>query len=189
MKEIVLDMIGNFPIIAAIRDLKDINTVFSSNVDVIFLLTGDIINLEDIVHEIKKHNKIAFVHFDLVEGLGKDNKAVEYLNEKIKPHGIISTRNNILMYAKQFGAFCIQRLFLLDSQALKTGLNSTKQIEPDAIEIMPGIIPSMIGEIKKDVYHPVIAGGLVKTKEEVINALKAGAIAVSTSEKSLWFLE
>jgi glycerol uptake operon antiterminator len=29
----------------------------------------------------------------------------------------------------------------------------------------------------------------VRTKEEVINAIKAGAIAVSTSEKSLWFIE
>lgn len=189
MKEIVLDAIRDFPIIAAIRDLNDINTVFSSNVDVIFLLTGDIINLEDIVHEIKKHKKIVFVHFDLVEGLGKDNKGVEYISTKIKPHGIISTRNNILTYAKQYGVFSIQRLFLLDSQALKTGLNSTKQIEPDAIEIMPGIIPSMINEIMKDIHHPVIAGGLVKTKDEVINALKAGAIAVSTSEKSLWFIE
>lgn len=189
MKEIVLDAIKNFPIIAAVRDLKDVKTVFSSNVDVIFLLTGNIINLEEIVQEIKKHNKIVFVHFDLVEGLGKDNTAVEYLSEKIKPHGIISTRNNILMHAKQLGIFSIQRLFLLDSQALKTGLNSTKQIEPDAIEVMPGIIPPMIGEITKDVRQLVIAGGLVKAKEEVINALKAGAVAVSTSEKNLWFIE
>lgn len=50
---------------------------------------------------------------------------------------------------------------------------------------MPGIIPSVISEISVDVHQPVIAGGLVKTKEEVINALKSGAIAVSTSEKSV----
>lgn len=94
-----------------------------------------------------------------------------------------------MIHAKQFDLFCIQRLFILDSQALKTGFASTKQIVPDAIEVMPGIIPSVISEISVDVHQPVIAGGLVKTKEEVINALKSGAIAVSTSEKSLWFIE
>lgn len=189
MKEKILDAMRDFPIIAAVREAKDLNTALSSNAQVIFLLTGDIMNISEIVQEVKRHDKIVFVHFDLLEGLGKDNKAVEYLAEKIKPHGIISTRNNILIHAKQFDLFCIQRLFILDSQALKTGFASTKQIVPDAIEVMPGIIPSVISEISVDVHQPVIAGGLVKTKEEVINALKSGAIAVSTSEKSLWFIE
>jgi len=189
MREKILDAMRDFPIIAAVREAKDLNTALSSNAQVIFLLTGDIMNISEIVQEVKRHDKIVFVHFDLLEGLGKDNKAVEYLAEKIKPHGIISTRNNILIHAKQFDLFCIQRLFILDSQALKTGFASTKQIVPDAIEVMPGIIPSVISEISVDVHQPVIAGGLVKTKEEVINALKSGAIAVSTSEKSLWFIE
>ncbi|MCP2239423.1 glycerol-3-phosphate responsive antiterminator [Thermoanaerobacterium thermosaccharolyticum] len=30
---------------------------------------------------------------------------------------------------------------------------------------------------------------MVKTKEDVINALSSGAVAVSTSEKSLWFID
>ncbi|KHO63138.1 antiterminator [Thermoanaerobacter sp. YS13] len=189
MREKILDAMRDFPIIAAVREAKDLNTALSSNAQVIFLLTGDIMNISEIVQEVKRHDKIVFVHFDLLEGLGKDNKAVEYLAEKIKPHGIISTRNNILIHAKQFGFFCIQRLFILDSQALKTGLSSAKQIEADSIEILPGIMPLVIKEISFELRQPVIAGGLVKTKDEVINALKAGAIAVSTSEKNLWFIE
>jgi len=189
MEEKILDAIKDFPIIAAVRDVKDLNAALSSNAQVIFLLTGDIMNISEIVQEVKKYGKIVFVHFDLIEGLGKDNKALEYLAEKVKPHGIISTRNNILIHTKQFNFFSIQRLFLLDSQALKTGLTTAKQIEPDSIEILPGIMPSVIKEISLEVRKPLIAGGLVRTKEEVINALKSGAIAVSTSEKSLWFIE
>ncbi|MGB9679263.1 MAG: glycerol-3-phosphate responsive antiterminator [Thermoanaerobacteraceae bacterium] len=189
MKKIVMDAIKKFPIIAAVRNSSDLEAVFSSNAEVVFLLFSDILNLNETINYIKSKNKIVLVHFDLVEGLGKDSKAVEFLAEKSKPHGVISTRSNIILHAKQFGLFGIQRLFLLDSQALNTGLSTTKQMGPDAIEIMPGIIPSMIKEISADVHQPVIAGGLVKTKEEVINAIKSGAVAVSTSKKELWFIE
>ncbi|ERM92052.1 glycerol-3-phosphate responsive antiterminator [Caldanaerobacter subterraneus] len=189
MKDKILETMTEFPIIAAVREIKDVKEAVSSNTQVIFLLAGDIMNICDLVDFIKKNGKIAFIHFDLIEGLGKDTKAVEYIAERIKPHGIISTRNNILDHAKDFGLFSIQRLFMLDSQALKTGLSSAKQIRPDAVEILPGIMPSIIKEVANDVLMPVIAGGLVRTKEEVINAIKAGAIAVSTSEKSLWFIE
>ncbi|SNX54559.1 glycerol-3-phosphate responsive antiterminator [Thermoanaerobacterium sp. RBIITD] len=189
MGNFILEKIKSFPIIAAIRDINDLEDVYKSNSEVIFLLTSNILLLKDTISNIKEHNKTVFVHFDLIEGLGKDFKAVEYLKEEVKPDGIISTRNNILTYAKELGMCSIERIFLLDTQALKTGLNSIKQIEPTAIEVMPGIVHKITKELTTLVYHPIIAGGLVKTKEDVINALSAGAVAVSTSEKSLWFID
>ncbi|MGB9810000.1 MAG: glycerol-3-phosphate responsive antiterminator, partial [Caldanaerobacter sp.] len=96
MKKKIIDAIADFPIIAAVREIKDVKEAISSNAQVIFLLTGDIMNICELVDSIKKSNKVVFVHFDLIEGLGKDTKAVEYIAEKIKPDGIISTRNNIL---------------------------------------------------------------------------------------------
>ncbi len=185
----IIEKIRSFPIIAAVRSIDDLSDVYSSNSEVIFLLTSNILILKDTIDDIKQHNKMVFIHFDLVEGLGKDYKAVEYLKEVVKPDGIISTRNNILTYAKELGMPCIERIFLLDTQALKTGLNSIKQIEPTAIEVMPGVAHNVTRELATEVYHPIIAGGLVKTKEDVINALASGAVAVSTSEKSLWFID
>jgi len=35
---------------------------------------------------------------------------------------------------------------------------------------------------------PVIAGGLITTKKDIIEVLKAGALGVSTCNKSLWTL-
>lgn len=59
---------------------------------------------------------------------------------------------------------------------------------PDLMEIMPGIIPKVIPEIKRQCQTPVIAGGMVSTKEEIIELLKVGAVAVSTSREQLWQL-
>lgn len=189
VENFIIERIKNFPIIAAIRNLEDLKDVYSSNCEVIFLLTSNILILKDAIDDIKSHEKTAFIHFDLVEGLGKDYKAVEYLKEVVKPDGIISTRTNILTYAKELNIPCIERIFLLDTQALKTGLNSIKQIEPTAIEVMPGVAHDVTKKLTTEVYQPIIAGGLVKTKEDVINALSSGAVAVSTSEKSLWFVD
>lgn len=36
---------------------------------------------------------------------------------------------------------------------------------------------------------PVIAGGLIRTKSEVKEVLKSGALGISTSRKELWNLE
>lgn len=34
----------------------------------------------------------------------------------------------------------------------------------------------------------VIAGGLISDKEDVINALAAGAVSVSSTQRAIWFL-
>jgi glycerol uptake operon antiterminator len=58
---------------------------------------------------------------------------------------------------------------------------------PKAVEIMPGIVPSMIELILKKTNVPVIAGGLISKKEHVIDAIKAGATGVSTSSEKIWY--
>ena len=54
---------------------------------------------------------------------------------------------------------------------------------------MPGIIPRAISELKEKIAPPIIAGGMITQKSDVIQALKAGAIAVSTSKRELWSLD
>ena len=56
------------------------------------------------------------------------------------------------------------------------------------IEIMPGIMPRVIEEIKTKISLPVIAGGLIETKAEVTAALASGAAAVSTGMPELWYI-
>jgi len=52
---------------------------------------------------------------------------------------------------------------------------------------MPGIIPRVIKRIKSEIPEiPIIAGGLIESKEDIMDVLKSGGIAVSTSKESLW---
>jgi glycerol uptake operon antiterminator len=67
------------PIIAAIRDCRQWECAAKSSCGVIFMLCGNILNIEDIIKRIKEKGKKVCVHLDFVDGLGKDNAAVEFL--------------------------------------------------------------------------------------------------------------
>lgn len=67
--------------------------------------------------------------------------------------------------------------------------NIVKQIanaKPDMLEILPGVMPKIIRRLSKTVKVPVIAGGLILDREDVMNALSAGAISVSSTNPEVW---
>lgn len=72
--------------------------------------------------------------------------------------------------------------------ALETGINSIRTIKADAVEVLPGVIAKIIKEIVEKTNIPIIAGGLIRDKEDVINSLNAGAIAISTSKEEVWYM-
>lgn len=90
------------------------------------------------------------------------------------------------MKAKARGIMAIQRVFLIDTIALEKSYSMIETAQPDYIELLPGIIPSMIQEIYERTQIPVITGGLVRTVDNIEEALTGGAIAVTTSNKKLW---
>ena len=53
---------------------------------------------------------------------------------------------------------------------------------------MPGVMPKVIRQMTEKLSVPVIAGGLISDKEDIIAALDAGATAISTTKEELWFL-
>ena len=59
---------------------------------------------------------------------------------------------------------------------------------PDAVEVLPGVIlPIIAQELEaRGALPPLIAGGLIRTMAQVEAVLGAGAVAVSTSQTSLW---
>ncbi len=181
-------MIYQNPIIAAINDLNNIDLAIQSPCNVVFLLKGDISNITSMVEKFKNAGKCVFVHIDLIEGFSKDATSLKYYHDSIKPDGIITTRSNLIKIAKNNGIFIIQRLFALDSLSLASGIESLHSTKPDAIEILPGIIPKVIKEIHGQTKIPVIAGGLIRDKEDVIGSLNAGALGISTSKKEIWYM-
>lgn len=176
------------PIIAALNDSVKLEAVLKSPVKNIFLLSGNILNIGEIVEKCKEYNKGVFVHIDLIDGIAKDRWSLEYIAKNIKPDGIITTKSNLIKFAKKFDLFAIQRLFILDSLSLETGIKLIKSARPDAVEILPGIMPKVIKKIHEETRTPIIAGGLIRDKEDVIESLNAGTLGISTSDTDVWYM-
>ncbi len=181
-------VVNENPIIAAINHEDKIEKAIASPCKAVFLLIGDILNLENIVDVLKKNDKSVYVHMDLMEGLSKDVPAMRYINRQVKPDGIITTKTNLVKAGREADIFVIQRLFLLDSMALDSGIESIKKIRPNAVEILPGIMPKIVKKIYRETRTPIITGGLIKDKEDVIQSLNSGAVAISSSNEEVWYM-
>ncbi|MCX7845500.1 MAG: glycerol-3-phosphate responsive antiterminator [Dictyoglomaceae bacterium] len=184
-----LQVLKGSPIIAAVREEERLTQALQSKTKVLFLLKTNILTLPNVVQEIKKHDKLVFIHLDLLEGLAQDKYALRYLGEVVGIDGVITTRTNLIQQAKEEELIAIQRFFVLDSSALATGVKIMQTSDPDFVEILPGIIFIHLGEeLKNQLSYPLIAGGLIRTPEEAKDILNAGAVGVSTTSIALWNL-
>lgn len=173
-------------ILPAARNLKEIEEMIDSDYLYIVLLNSHIGQLKSLVQLAKSKGKKLLLHADLVQGLRNDEYAAQFLCQEIKPAGLISTRKNVILTAKKHGLISIQRLFLLDSIALESSYKLLETTKPDFIEVLPGVMPHIIKEVFEKTGIPIVAGGLIRDRHEVEDALKAGALAVTTSRKELW---
>lgn len=176
-------------IIAAVRDRDSLLSACKSRVSAVFLLRGDVMSLRANIARIKDANKKAFVHMDLVDGIAADQAGIRFAAKYFRPDGVISTRPTLLRFARDEGLTTIQRIFLMDSASLETGVRHISQLSPDFVEVLPGLVPRAIAYLTANVKLPVIAGGMVTQAADVEIALSAGAVAVSTSNQSLWDLQ
>lgn len=183
----IVDMVES-QIIAAVQSESDFEEALGSKANIIFLLTGSIMNLKDLVAKAKKVKKHVFLHMDFIEGIASDKSGVHYVAQEIKPTGIISTQTHLIRAAKDVQLMAIQRIFLIDRNAIHKGVKAIEQSQPDAVELMPGLMPRVISEMTGLTPLPIIAGGLIQFEEEVYRALEAGALAVSVGSKDLWSL-
>jgi F0F1-type ATP synthase epsilon subunit len=60
--------------------------------------------------------------------------------------------------------------------------------KPDYLEVLPGVMPDIIKEVKVHTNLPIIAGGFIRTQEDIATILASGATAVTTSHRELWQL-
>ena len=182
---------GN-PIIAAVKIMDDLEQCcVLEDIRVVFILFGDICSIDGIVQKLHEAGKIAMVHMDLIIGLSSKEIAVEYIKNNTHADGIISTKPALIKRGRELGLYTVLRFFILDSIALKNVEMTDHQYagaRPDFIEILPGVMPKIIKKICKKSRCPVIAGGLITDKEDVMGALNAGAISVSSTNQDVWFL-
>lgn len=181
-----IEAISDNPVIAAVQSREALEHALSLQVPTIFLLNTDIFSAKEYVTMAKSGGRNVFLHMDLIEGLAGNTKALDYIKNRISPSGIISTKSALVKYAREMGIFCIQRFFMVDSASYENAVKAVKTTKPSMVELMPGIIPDVIRRFKHETDTPVIAGGLITQKQQIIGALSAGAIGVSTGCRTLW---
>ncbi|MDQ0228100.1 glycerol-3-phosphate responsive antiterminator [Metabacillus niabensis] len=173
-------------ILPAIKSMKDFEKILKSEIEYIVMLEVHIAQLESIMKYAGQHHKKVILHADLIQGLKNDEYSTEYLCQKVKPAGLISTRGSVVKTAKKNKILAIQRLFLLDTLAIETSYRLAEKVHPDYIEVLPGCVPHLIEKVHLETKIPVIAGGLITKKEEITSVLNAGAKAITTSRSELW---
>lgn len=188
MKQAFFDALESSPVIAAAKDEEGLNRCLTCDSRIIFLLFGDILNIGDLVAQIKKAGKIAMVHIDLVHGLSSKEIAVDFIKKYTRADGIISTKPALVKHAQKLNLSTVLRFFVIDSLALSSIEKQLAAVQPDIIEVLPALMPKVISRICKMVSVPVIAGGLISDKEDILAMLAAGAVSVSSTSEETWFL-
>ena len=184
-RDALYDSLERMPVISAVHD-RFFPKALAAPTEVVFLLGCNLLTIPQRIRAAHESGKIIFVHMDLAEGLGKDRAGVQYLAQ-CGADGIISTRGNLIRFARESKLLTVQRFFALDSQGVDGIGELVEASSPDLIEIMPGIMGKIIHRFAAGTT-PVIAGGLVETKAEVTEALSCGAAAVSTGKEALWYM-
>ena len=188
MKNEFMEALEDSPIIAAIKDEAGLKKCVTSDSRVIFILYGDILTIPDIVATVKASGKIAMVHIDLITGLSSKEITVDFLKKYTQADGIITTKPNLIKRAKELGFYTILRLFLIDSMAYENIDRQVKVAKPDVIEVLPALMPKIVAKVCKLSPIPVIAGGLVSDKADVMTLLQSGVICISSTNEKIWFL-
>jgi glycerol uptake operon antiterminator len=176
----------NQKILPASSNMKDFERFLKSPYEIGVFLEMHIAQLKYVNAMAEANGKKMLYHMDMIHGIKSDDYSTEFICQEYKPYGLISTKSNVILKAKQKGLIAVQRVFLLDSHALEKSYKLLEKTQPDYIEVLPGVVPQLIAEVNERVKIPLFAGGFIRSVEDVEYALNAGAKAVTTSKKEIW---
>ncbi|SFS52262.1 glycerol-3-phosphate responsive antiterminator [Saccharopolyspora flava] len=182
MEELLLDN----PVIASVKDEDGVDAVLRAECPVVFLLFGSVLTLPSLVERLTAGGKTVLVNVDMVEGLAAKDVAAEFVRARTGAAGVLSSKAAIVKAARAQGLLGVHRFFLVDSFSYRSLGKQIAHSRPDYVEILPGCVPRVIGWLREDVDVPIIAGGLVCDKDDVVAALGAGATAIASSNADVW---
>lgn len=173
-------------LIAAVKEPAQVARAEAAGLRVVFHLVGTIYDVAETARG-RSAGTMLFCHVDLIQGLAKDEVGMRLLAQDLKVDGILTTRRHLIRAAQDQGLVAILRLFLMDSEGLRTALEVARGAKPDAVEILPAVaLPAVAHRIPFADLPPAISGGLVERPEQVERILKTPVMAVSTSHQPLW---
>jgi glycerol uptake operon antiterminator len=186
IKQEFLRLARMYPVAAAIKSREDMEIALATDVIFLFILKSDGLELAPFIAQAHQRGKGVVVHIDLVSGVGKDRPGIQYLRQN-GVDAIITSRSPLIAAGRAEGLTTIQRLLLVDDASLESGVKTIARAQPDIVEVLPGIIfPEVADRLHKALPGPFIAGGFIRTSNDVTRLQEAGAILCSSSAYSLW---
>ncbi|MEQ3553160.1 glycerol-3-phosphate responsive antiterminator [Pseudonocardia nematodicida] len=182
----LLALLRDDPVVASVKDADGFEAALRSDRPVLFLLYGSVLDVAETVRRGKDAGKIVLVNADLLDGFAAREVVVTWLAAHTAADGILSTKSTLVKAARRAGLIAVQRAFLVDSFSYDQVPRLVEQSKPDLLEILPGCVPRVISWLRDDVGTPIVAGGLVCDKADVMAALAAGACAVASSNRDVW---
>ncbi len=181
-----LRLARQFPVAAAIKSAEDREFALTSDALLLFVLKGNAFELPRFVARAHELGKGVVVHIELMGGIGKDRAGIQYLHQ-IGIDAIITSRAQLVTAGKAEGLVTIQRLLLTDGAALEAGMRAISRAAPDLVEVLPGILfPEIAQTLRRTISGPFIAGGFLRTTEDIAAVRDAGGILSSSSARNLW---
>ena len=180
------------PILLAISQMKDFEKFLQSPLDTCILMDFHINLLPSMMQAAHAAGKTVYLHADLLRGVSADEFGCEYLCQRLRADGIISTKPKVLEAARRNRVATILRLFLIDTKSLDKGAALIKNLQPDHVELLPGLACDAIADLKQRLQptastqpQSFLCGGLIKTHSQITRCLEAGACAVTLSDRTL----
>lgn len=179
-------MLINQHIIPAINTHKKFEKFLKSKLEYGVLMNFQLAQLEPLVYEMKRHSKKVLIHAELIKGLASDEFGAIYLIQSLKVDGIVSSKPKVIEVCKKRGVTAIFRFFLKDAMSLEQSIDLARKTNPDYLEILPGTALDVIDLIRPLIQQPLIFGGLITKESQIRACIERGAVAITTSDDSLW---
>ena len=90
--------------------------------------------------------------------MAHDEYACEYIIQTYKPKGLFQQKQS---YSKSKIIKCTYyfRVFIIDSQALNRSIQLIKKVDPDYVEVLPGIAHKIVENVREATTAKIIAVG------------------------------
>lgn len=180
--------LADAPCCAAIVGDEHLDGALRSRAPIIFVLRGNGLRLGPTMERIHRAGKLGAVHLDLVDGVAADARGVAWV-ARSGADAIITSHGRLMPAIRAEGCLAIHRVLLSRRSHLDTALSAAARAHPDILEVLPGVLLPAITQLLPRLGIPLLAGGFVRSPDDVRRAMAAGAVGVTTSAAELWDLD
>ena len=136
------------PVIASVKDSRSLERALDSPAEVVFLMYGSLLDLEETVARVRDAGRTVFVDVDLLEGFAGRPVIID-LVQASEADGILSARTSMVKAAKDKGLTAGHRFKIVDTRTYRSIPGAIEASGADFIEAQPGCMPRIISWLRE----------------------------------------